>query len=181
MSIFKFNFTEEDLRENQRGLISPRQKERLQAAVRSARQDERRDTLIMAGVIFLVFGGILGLVLQDESARAVLFSNPGILVIFLVVLFLIVSVIARATFLLYRDMNRLEDSVLSSVSGVVHLAEGSAGEDNNLTLYSVFVGEKRFTFLDDMSPIFKEGEKYKVYYCESGMYKRVMSYEQLSK
>jgi hypothetical protein len=121
---------------------------------------------------------ILGLVLQDASSGAVLSSNPGSLVIILAALFIMVSVTALMVFLRYRDVNRLEDSVLSSVSGVVRLGEASSFEDN-ITFYYVLVGEKRFAFLDDMSPIFKEGERYKVYYCASGVYKRVMSYEQL--
>ena len=175
-----FNFTEGDLRENQRGLLSPRQKEWLQATARSIRHSERRDTLFMAGVVFLILCVILGLVLQDESVRAVLFSNPGSLVIILAALFLMVSVTALMIFLRYRDVNRLEDSVLSSVSGVVHLDESS--DEYNNPIHFVFVGTKRFIVGEGMSATFKdkEGEKYKVYYCESGLYQRVMSYEQLT-
>ena len=173
MSIF--NFTEEDLRENQRGLISPRQKEWLQATARSARHSERRDTLFMAGVVFLILCVILVLVLQNESARAVILSTHGILVIIFVL-----TVLALAIFLNYRDVNRLEDSVLSSVSGVVHLDESS--DEYNNPIHFVFVGTKRFIVGEGMSATFKdkEGEKYKVYYCESGLYQRVMSYEQLT-
>lgn len=32
---------------------------------------------------------------------------------------------------------------------------------------------------DDVSGTFKEGEKYKFYYCKAGMYEFVMPYEQL--
>ena len=31
-----------------------------------------------------------------------------------------------------------------------------------------------------MSAVFKEGEKYKFYYCKTGLYEFVMSYERLS-
>lgn len=48
-----------------------------------------------------------------------------------------------------------------------------------ITSYYVFVGKKRFTFGDDMSRTFKEGERYKFYYCKAGLYEFVMSYEHL--
>jgi hypothetical protein len=169
-----FNFTEDDLRENQRGLISPRQKEWLQMTGRHYCSFARREALITIGSVFLILCFILALVLQDESARAVFFSTPGILV-----LFLIITVLASAIFINYRDMNRLEDSHLSSVSGVVHLDKSS--DEYNNAIYYVFVDTKKFYFGDDVSLIFKEGEKYRVYYCESGVYRPVMSYEQLSK
>ena len=40
-----------------------------------------------------------------------------------------------------------------------------------------FVGEKRFTFGEDMSRTLQEGAKYKFYYCKPGMYEFVMSFE----
>ena len=55
----------------------------------------------------------------------------------------------------------------------------SSGE-SGITSYYVFVGKKKFTFGDEMSAVFKEGEKYKFYYCKAGLYEFVMSYERLS-
>ena len=46
--------------------------------------------------------------------------------------------------------------------------------------YKLCVIHKRFTFGDDMSHSFKEGEKYKFYYCKAGVYEFVMSYEVMS-
>ena len=75
-------------------------------------------------------------------------------------------------------MNELENSVISSVSGMVRFDQDSSG-DSGITSYYLFVGKKRFSFGDDMSAVFKEGEKYRVYYCKSGLYEFVMSYEQI--
>jgi succinate dehydrogenase hydrophobic anchor subunit len=172
-----FNFTENDLRENQHGLISLRQKDWLQMTRRHHRSFARREALIMVGFVFLILGFILIWVLQDESARTGLFSNPDIILVILAVLLVIITVLALAIFLDYRDVNRLKDINLSSVSGVVHL-EKSSDEYNNPINY-VIVGTKKFFFKDDMSQIFKEGNQYHVYYCESGKYRFIMSYELL--
>jgi hypothetical protein len=85
---------------------------------------------------------------------------------------------ALVIFLNYRRANKLENSALSSVSGPVRLDYDSSGE-SGVTSYYVFVGKKRFTFGEDMSNVFKEGEKYKFYYCGSGVYQFVMSHEKL--
>jgi hypothetical protein len=92
---------------------------------------------------------------------------------------LVLGIFALAIFLNYRAANRLENSALSSVSGSVRHDYDSSGE-SGLTSYYVFVGKKRFTFGEDMSSVFKEGEKYKVYYCGSGVYEFVMSYEKVT-
>ena len=50
---------------------------------------------------------------------------------------------------------------------------------SNLTTYHVFVGDHKFSFGDDMSAVFREGHSYSVYYCQSGPYQLVMSFEEL--
>ena len=70
-------------------------------------------------------------------------------------------------------------AILSSASGNIRFDRDSSGE-SGIASYYVFVGKKRFTFGDEMSLVFKEGEKYKVYYCKSGIYEFVLSLEQVS-
>lgn len=47
------------------------------------------------------------------------------------------------------------------------------------TSYYVHVGRKRFGFTEEMGHIFKEGEKYRVYYVKASAYELIMSYERL--
>ena len=61
-------------------------------------------------------------------------------------------------------------------AGNVHFDRNYSSE-SSITSYYVFVGKKRFTFGDDMSRNFREGEKYKFYYCKPGMYEFVLSFE----
>jgi len=89
------------------------------------------------------------------------------------------GILALVIFLNYRSANRLENSILSSVSGSIRHDYDSSGE-SGITTYYVIVGKKKFKFADDMSRAFKEGEKYEFYYCKSGFYEFVMSYEKVN-
>jgi len=118
------------------------------------------------------------LYLQNERSRAALFSDPMNLMMFPIIVLLILGILALTIFLNYRNANKLENSVLSSASGAIRFDQDSSG-NSGITSYYVFVGKKRFSLGEDMSAVFKEGEKYKFYYCKSGVYEFVMSYEQV--
>jgi len=174
-----FEFTEDDLKLNRRGGLSPRQVEWLKMVARGVRSFSWKSASITIGFTFLGLCIILGLSLQNERSRAALFSSSVNLIVLIGIIPLILGILALAIFLNYRNANKLENSVLSSASGAIRFDQDSSGE-SGITSYYVFVGKKRFTFGDDMSAVFKEGQKYKVYYCKSGVYEFVMSYEPLN-
>jgi hypothetical protein len=174
-----FDFNENDLSLNKRGGLSPRQVEWLKMVARGVRSFSWRSAFIAIGFTFLGLCIVIALYLQNERSRAALFSSPVNLIVLIGMVPLILGILAVAIFLNYRNANRLENSVLSSASGVVRFDQDSSGE-SGITTYYVFVGKKRFTFGDEMSAVFKEGEKYKVYYCKSGVYEFVMSHEPLN-
>lgn len=173
-----FEFTDDDLKANKRGQLSPRQQDWLKMVARGVRGFSWRSAFITIGFTFLGLCIVIALYLQNERSRAALFSSPMNLIMFPVIVLIILGILALAIFVNYRNANRLENSVLSSASGAVRFDQDSSGS-SGLTSYYVFVGKKRFNFGDDMSAVFKEGEKYKVYYCKSGVYEFVMSYEPL--
>ena len=174
-----YEFTEEDLKFNKRGQFSPSQKEWLKMIAHGTRSWSWKGAFITIG--FALFGLciVLALFLQNERSRAALFADPMNLIILAGMIPLILGVLALAIFFNYRNANKLENAVISSASGAVRFDEDSSGE-SNITSYYVYVGKKRFTFGDEMSAVFKEGEKYKFYYCKAGVYEFVMSYEHLS-
>ena len=174
-----FEFTEEDLKINKRGQLSPRQQEWLGMVARGVRSFSWRSAFITIGFTFLGLCIVIALYLQNERSRAALFSNPLNLIMFPIIVLIILGILALAIFLNHRNANRLENSVISSVSGTVRFDQDSSGQ-SGLTSYYVFVGKKRFNLGDDMSAVFKEAEKYKVYYCKAGVYEFVMSYEALN-
>jgi len=174
-----FEFTEEDLKFNQHGQVSPRQREWLKTVTRGARSFSWKGAFITIG--FALFGLciLFALFLQNESTRTALFSNPVNLIVLIAIVPLIMGILALAIFLNYRNANKLENSVLSSALGNVRFDESFSAE-SGITSYYVFVGKKRFTFGDDMSRTFKDGGKYKFHYCKAGPYEFVLSYEQIN-
>jgi hypothetical protein len=174
-----FEFTEEDLKANKRGQLSPSQKQWLKSIAQGARSFSWTNSFIAMGFVFLGLCIVLGLSLQNERSRAALFSDLMNLIVLIGIVPLILGILALAIFLNYRNTHKLENSVLSSVTGDVRFDQEYSSK-SSITSYYVFVGKKRFTFGDDMSHSFKEGEKYKFYYCKAGVYEFVMSYEVMS-
>lgn len=171
-----FDFTEEDLKLNKRGQVSSRQREWLNMTAAGIRSMSGMNTMIALGFLFLGLCITLGMYLQNEDTRAALFANPLNLLVFPATI-LVVAVILTLSILYMRKLaNRLAGAQVQSAQGKVRLDEDH-GEGG--TTYYVFVGKKKFAFGEDVSRTFKEGEKYKVYYCNSGVYEMVLSYEKL--
>jgi len=173
-----FEFNAEDLKANQRGQVSPRQKEWLKMVARGARSSSWTGAIVIIGFTFLGLCMILALYLQNEDSRAALFSNPMNLLMFPVIILVIVGIIVLSIALAYWNAQRLENAALLSVIGNTRFDENYSSK-SNIRSYYVYVGKQRFTFGDDMSRTFKEGGKYKVYYCKPGMYEFVMSFEKI--
>lgn len=173
-----FEFNEEDLKFNQRGQLSPRQKEWLKMIGQGGVRVQNWNVRIALGFMFLGLCLILALYLQNEDTRAALFSNPMNLLIFPILIAVILGILALSIGLAYWHARKLENATLLSVTGNPRFDE-SYSSKSNIRSYYVYVGKKRFTFGDDMSRTFKEGTKYKFYYCKPGMYEFVMSFEKL--
>jgi hypothetical protein len=172
-----FEFNAEDLKHNQRGQISPPQKEWLKNVARGTRSFSWSGVVIIIAFASLGICIMLAVALQNEDSRAAL-SDPNYLVIFPIIGVVIFGIIVLSLALAYWNANRLESATLLSVTGHTRFDE-SYSSKSNIRSYYVFVGKKRFIFGDDMSRTFKEGEKYKVYYCKPGMYEFVMSFEKM--
>ncbi len=173
-----YEFNEDDLKSNQRGLLTKGQRELLRMTARGVRGSSRSSVYVLFG--FMAFGMclILALYLQNEDSRAALFANPLNLLVFPAI---VVAVAFFATFsvLLTRWVsNRLLNAEPKMVEGIVkHDQEYSSNA--GFTSYHVYVGRKRFSFTDDMSHTFKEGGKYRVYYVKASAYELIMSHERM--
>jgi len=172
-----FEFTEEDLKFNQRRQISPHQKEWLKNVAHGARSFSWTGAVVIIVFAFLGICIMLAVALQNEDSRAAL-SDPRYLIIFPVIGLVILGVIVLSIGLAYWNANRLENATLLSVAGNTRFDESYSSKSSTRTYY-VFVGKKGFAFADDMSHTFKEGAKYKVYYCKPVMYEFVLSWEKL--
>jgi len=143
---------------------------------RGTRRSSWTGMIVIIAFMCLGLSIILGLHLQNEDSRAALFSNPMNLLMFPAIILVILGIIVLSIALAYWNARKLENAALLSVTGNIRFDESYSSESNNRSYY-VFVGKKRFTFGDDMSRVFKEGEKYKVYYCKPGIYEFVLSFE----
>ena len=171
-----FEFNTDDLNTNKRRQLSPRQRTWLNSIAHGARKFSWRSAVISIGFTFLGLCLILALYLQNESTRKALFSSSLNLIMLIAVIPLVMGVLALAMFVNYRNANKLENAVVSFVSGPVRFDSDSSGE-SGLTTYFVIVGNKKFKFGEDMSSIFHEGGRYNFYYCKAGLYEFVLSYE----
>jgi hypothetical protein len=172
-----FEFTEEDLKFNQRGQLSPSQKVWLKNVARGTRSFSWTGAVVIIAFAFLGICIMLGVTLQNQDSRAAL-SDPRFLIAFPIIVVVILGIIILSIGVAYWNANRLENAALLSVTGNTRFDE-SYSSKSNIRSYYVFVGKKRFTFADDMSRTIKEGAKYKFYYCKPGMYEFVMSFEKL--
>lgn len=134
--------------------------------------------MITVGFMFLGLCILLALSFQNEDARTALLANPMNLLVFPITILLVGGILVLSIALAYWNANKLENATLLSVTGSIRLDEDASAKGG--TAYFVYVGKKKFTFGEDMSHVFKEGEKYKVYYCKPGMYEFVMSCEVMS-
>ena len=171
-----FDFTEEELNLNKSGRVSPRQREWLNMTARGIRSTSWTSVYVTVGFMFLGLCMILALYLQNEDSRAALFSNPLNLLIFPVTFFAVAVILTLSILYMRRLANRLAGAQVQTATGKVRLDEEHG--EGGITYY-VFVGKKKFAFGEDMSRVFREGEKYKVYYCKAGVYEMVLSLEKL--
>jgi len=174
-----FEFTENDLNYNKHRQLSPNQKQWLNSMAGYSRKYSWRTAIFMT--VFTIFGLclIFAMFLANERSRLALFSSPINLVILIAVIPLVMMILGLAIFVNYRNATKLENAVVSSASGLVRF-DTSYSSESGMTSYYVFVGDKRFTFDDDMKTVFKEGERYNFYYCKAGIYEMVMSYEKMN-
>lgn len=173
-----FEFNIEDLKTNQSGKLSSRQREWLKSVARGARGSSWTGAVVIIIFMFLGLCIIAALNLQNADTRAALFSNPMNLLIFPVIILVIFGVIVFSIALAYWNARKLENATLLTVTGNLRFDESYSSE-SNIRSYYVFVGKKRFTFGADMSKKFNQNAKYKFYYCKPGMYEFVMAYEQM--
>ena len=173
-----FEFTENDLNYNKHRQLSPNQKQWLNSMAGYSRKYSWRTAIFMTVFTILGLCVILTMFLLNERARIALFSSPINLIILIAIVPLVLIILALAIFFNYRNANKLENAIVSSASGTIRF-DSSFSSNSGITSYYVFVGDKRFTFGDDMSTIFQHGETYSLFYCKAGIYELVLSYEHL--
>ena len=173
-----FEFTEDDLRSNQRGFLTQGQRDYLKMIGEGGVRVQRWNIKIAVGFMFFGLCLILAMYLQNESTRAALFSNPLNILVFPAIVVVVGVILALSIWLAKRVSEMLKKADLKVAEGKIRL-DSHFNSGAGFTSYYVYVGRKRFGFADNMSHTFKEGEKYRVYYVKASVYELIMSYEKL--
>ena len=174
-----FEFIEDDLKSNKRGFLTKGQREWLKNIGEGGIRLQRWNIKIAVGFMFFGLCLILALYLQNESTRAALFSNPLNLLVFPAAVVVISLILAFSIWLARRISDMLKNAELKVAEGKIELDQEYSSRAG-FTSYYVYVGRKKFGFTESMSHIFKEGEKYRVYYVGASAYELIMSYERVS-
>ena len=173
-----YEFTEEDLKSNQRGFLTQGQRDYLKMIGEGGVRVQSWNIRIAIGFMFLGLCIIFALYLQNEDTRAALFANPLNLLVFPAIIVIVGLILAFSIWLARRVSEMLKSADLKVAEGKIEL-DSHYNSGAGFTSYYVFVGKKRFGFTEDMSRTFKEGEKYRVYYVKASALELIMSYERV--
>lgn len=160
-------------------MVTARQKEWLAGMGQGMVRVSRFNAWIALG--FILFGTCLtfGLYMSNENSRRAFFASPINIILFPVIVVIGVGVIALSIFLARRLANKLSAPQLKMAEGKARLEEDSSGNTGGIT-YLAYIGRKKFAFGDSVNNLFQEGDKYRLYYCKTGVLEFVLSYEKLN-
>jgi hypothetical protein len=171
-----FEFNDGDLKSNENGFISARQKERIESFAQGMEKTSKNSFWIVLGFLPFPICLILALFLQNESTRKVFFDGPDVYLALCGSATFAVLAMGFSIYLARRRADGLRESDLLTAEGIARLdvTHGKYGPT-----YYVFLDEKRFTFGEDPGEVFRGGRRYRIYYCKTSMMEYVLSYEEL--
>ena len=172
-----YEFTEEDLRSNQRGFITPAQMKFLNGFAKGIVASHRGGWPIIIFFLLLGSGMILAMNLSNESTRRAFFADPIIVIVLCATFPVVLGIYGVSAIFAKRRADRIANPVLKIAQGLIRLDEESSEVGPT---YFVFVGETEFKFGDNMSRYFPEGRKCRIFYSETSMLKMILSYELIS-
>jgi len=176
-SLAIFDFTPDDLGANQRGYLTDKQRGMLRSTARGIQSCSLSSAVVGMGFVLLGATIILGLYLSNEDSRRALFSSPANLLGLAAALVIGAGAVGLSIVLARRQAASVARAQLKVVHGTVrHDRDYSAR--SGITSYHVIVGNEKFSYTDDMSSVFREGKAYTIYFCHSGPYKLIMSFEE---
>ena len=173
-----FEFTEEDLKSNKRGFFSASQKATLKGYAEGMRSTQRGGIWVVIFFLFLGLCIILGMSLSNESSRRALFSDPLILIALAMIVPVVLGIYALSIWGAYRRADRLANAELKSVEGVARLDESH--DDGVGSTYYVIINKVKLPIPEEASgSVFREGKKYRIFYCHVSMLKFILSFESI--
>ena len=177
-SLSMLEFTEEDLRSNKRGFLSASQKATLKDYAEGMRRTQSGGLWVVIFFLFLGLCIILGMSLSNESSRAALFASPFNVIALAMTVPVVLGIFALSIWAAYRRADRLTNAELKSIEGVARLDESH--DDGVGSTYYVIIGKVKLPIPEESSgSVFQEGKRYRIFYCETSMFKYILSFEKL--
>jgi len=129
--------------------------------------------VLFAGLsLWMLLFLVLALFLMNEGGYAVRYSNLANQNVLVVIGFGMIGILGMSIFVARRNASGLNEPQLLSVEGRIQIHVDDSG-------YQVSIGKTFFNVQENISRVFLEGERYRVYYCKSGAYRFILSYEKL--
>lgn len=169
-----YEFTEEDLRSNQRGFITPAQMKFLNGFAKGIVASHRGGWPVIIFFLLLGLGMILAMSLSNESTRRAFFADPMSAIVLCATVPVVLGIYGVSAIFAKRRADQIANPVLKIAEGTITLDEESSSVGPT---YFVLVGEDEFKFGGDMSAYFPEGHKCRIFYSETSMLKIILSYE----
>lgn len=174
----EFDFTEAEVISNRNGILSQRQKEVLKAMAHGMRTSSKNGVWIILFFLLLGLCITLAVFVQGMDARSLRVLAPQMVVGLCFTVFAVFVITVLSIFFSRRQAAKLEVAPLLSAEGIIsHDTDYSSG--SGVTSHYVYFGKKRLSFPDDMSHVFPEGSKFRIYYCKVGQIELIMSFEGL--
>jgi hypothetical protein len=175
----KFDFTGEELEANKKGVLSPRQKQVLNATAHGMRASWKSGVWVI--LFFLALGSciILAMFIQSMDMRNFRTLAPQMVIGLCFAVFAVFVITAFGIFFSRRQAAKLEVAPLLSAEGIIR-HDSSYSSESGFTSYYVYFGKKRFSFADEMNRVFPEGATFRIYYCKVGQIELIMSFERLA-
>ena len=174
-----FDFTEEEVQLNKNGILSSRQKEVLKATAGGIRASSKGGIWVILFFVVLGLCIIVATFMQGVDARRLQTLGPQMAIGLCFTVFAVFVITALSVLYSRQQAAKLEVAQLLSVEGIIS-HDSNYSMESGFTSYYVYFGKKRFSFADDMSGIFPEGAKFRIYYCKVGQIELIMSFEKLS-
>jgi hypothetical protein len=172
-----FDFTQDDLRFNQSGRISPRQQEWLAQMARTT--NRWGGATLWVGLFFMIFAVclILSLFMMNQETQKVLVSASPMLAVAVCFVFLAILLFSflgkRVT---QKQAEQITQAEFLTAEGIAKLGETFSPRWGSG--YYLEIGETRFAV--DARNKFEEGQRYRVYYGKIPTGNLIFSYEKTS-
>ncbi|MBI5824634.1 MAG: hypothetical protein HZB18_11445 [Chloroflexi bacterium] len=174
----KFDFTEEEVQLNKKGVLSPRQKGVIKAMAHGIRSSSKSGVWVILGFAALGLCIIIPLNMQGLNERSLPTLGPQLAAGLCFTVFAVLAITALMFFNSRRQAAKLEAAPLLSAEGIIS-HDSDYSSSGNFRTYYVYFGKKRFSFPNEMNRVFPEGSTFRIYYCKVGQIELIMSFERL--